>query len=338
MQLSGLSVLGSILLLVKVGCVGSEGPSGSTGPSGTEGEMGPTGPSGVTGLIGPTGTTGGIGPTGPTGSVGITGPTGTQGPTGVTGPWGTQGPTGRPGPTGPPGSTGAQGPPGVTGTQGPQGSTGVPGVTGAQGPTGPVGATGTQGTTGLPGSAGAIGPTGPLGPTGPTGQQGPGMNTWSWIDSEITREEAPAAIPAKVLATAQLQTYLCEVRVPHNAVLVKATAHGFDNSVDGYFEAAFLCKGIDGVNYFPISTTYGMHFQSSGIPDNPSWTGLTLFDANQGDAHTVDRINRTYLIPYALRASSGVVDMYGFKIEYTVGGTTYYESICAQTCKPQSSL
>jgi hypothetical protein len=71
------------------GPTGATGPRGATGPTGYDGKDGPTGPTGYDGKDGPTGPQGDIGPTGPPGPVGdyvaylnagtgvtITGPTG----------------------------------------------------------------------------------------------------------------------------------------------------------------------------------------------------------------------------------------------------------------------
>jgi hypothetical protein len=56
--------------------IGSQGPTGVTGPTGATGITGTTGITGVTGAGGVTGVTGTDGVTGPTGSDGVTGPTG----------------------------------------------------------------------------------------------------------------------------------------------------------------------------------------------------------------------------------------------------------------------
>jgi microcystin-dependent protein len=159
-------------LMLAIGAVGGNVPSGTQGPTGPAGPPGPEGPPGV-GQPGPQGEPGATGPTGPKGDIGQQGPPGDQGPPGQQGPPGNEGPpgaTGAPGPPGPKGDTGDPGPKGDTGATGAKGDTGATGATGSQGPQGNPGPTG---QTGQPGPQGEIGPTGPPGATGAQGNPGP---------------------------------------------------------------------------------------------------------------------------------------------------------------------
>jgi len=109
---------------------------------------------------------------------------------------------------------------------------------------------------------------------------------------------------------------LCHVDLPSGSLIDQVTAHGDDDSSDGYYEA--LIWRQTGTFPFPdpISTTFAGTWQNSGVAATPSYGSFPIY-LDSDAPHVVDG-DYNYTIGFATKAPTGSVKIYGFTIDYTI--------------------